>query len=301
MGVCFCRKDEKTIEGVIERLALSRRSRVLVKPNLVSQEPYPTTTDPFVLEVVLRSLIKVGCEVVMADGPAPDKSPILEAEPGTSLKEVAVDFWGRFQREYHRERKFPKEVASLVSAYIHQVVFDSELAQVAGKYRVEVREIGGFHKIRVRLGGLEARMADLAYFDLILNLPVLKLHTICGFTGALKNLYGLVDEFDKMRLHVEASDLTLAIKDLYRNVTPQVVTVMDATRVPTAQERVWGDFRVLSLNTMICGDQMVEVDALALKLLERCGLSLPSNGLIRFLREYSPCSAKRRGGDYLYP
>jgi uncharacterized protein (DUF362 family) len=45
---------------------------VFVKPNIVSFEPYPTTTHPELLECVLSILKKWKCEIIVGDGPAPD-------------------------------------------------------------------------------------------------------------------------------------------------------------------------------------------------------------------------------------
>ncbi len=64
------------VKWVLERVqadfAQSHRLKVLVKPNIVSQEPYPTTTHPQVLASVLDFLLQLKCQIVVADGPAFD-------------------------------------------------------------------------------------------------------------------------------------------------------------------------------------------------------------------------------------
>jgi len=50
--------------------SLLKAKRVFVKPNIVSYEPYPTTTHPEVLEAILEGL--PGCEVIVGDAPAID-------------------------------------------------------------------------------------------------------------------------------------------------------------------------------------------------------------------------------------
>lgn len=286
MDVCFCQKNGKSIEEAIDQLNLGRGNRILIKPNIVSGEPYPTTTDPFVLDTVVSYLKKIGCDLIVADGPAPDKSLILKPGQGGSLREVADGFWSQFRREYHVAGELPDELALLVSEYTHGVVVESVLATVARKCGVMIEDIGDFPMKEVQLNSLYAKMADVDDFDLILNLPVLKLHTVCGFTGALKNLYGLVNGFDKMRLHVEAEDFSLVIKGLPGNVNAPVMTILDATRVPTAQERVWGVYKILDLDSMIVGGNVTQVDAMAVRLLEGNGIALPDNGLMRFLKGY---------------
>jgi uncharacterized protein (DUF362 family) len=59
------------VSAAMERFAEAvNGGPVLVKPNLVSHEPYPTTTHPDVLDEVL-ALLK-GREVIVADGPGAD-------------------------------------------------------------------------------------------------------------------------------------------------------------------------------------------------------------------------------------
>jgi uncharacterized protein (DUF362 family) len=62
----------------------SQKSKVLVKPNIVSREQYPTTTHPQVLAAVLDCLLGWGCQVVVADGPAldaGDSNRIISSHP----------------------------------------------------------------------------------------------------------------------------------------------------------------------------------------------------------------------------
>ena len=42
--------------------------KVLVKPNIVSFEPYPTTTHPIVLEAVLEFLSGLDCKILVGRG-----------------------------------------------------------------------------------------------------------------------------------------------------------------------------------------------------------------------------------------
>jgi uncharacterized protein (DUF362 family) len=57
---------------------------VLLKPNIVSHEPYPTTTHPDTVETCIKLLQGVASNVVVADGPAWDAGDsefILENHP----------------------------------------------------------------------------------------------------------------------------------------------------------------------------------------------------------------------------
>ncbi|MBW2690302.1 MAG: DUF362 domain-containing protein, partial [Deltaproteobacteria bacterium] len=57
-------------------------------------------------------------------------------------------------------------------------------------------EAGTFHHLEVARDALEA--------DVIINLPKLKTHQMMGYTGAVKNLFGLVVGMRKARLHLQA-------------------------------------------------------------------------------------------------
>ena len=88
---------EHFVDQIFEIFAasLQKVKKVFVKPNIVSYEPYPTTTHPEVLEAVLKRLS--GCEVVVGDAPAIDagrsnkilkKSPLTEVCERYSIKLV---------------------------------------------------------------------------------------------------------------------------------------------------------------------------------------------------------------------
>ncbi|MHC1585657.1 MAG: DUF362 domain-containing protein, partial [Candidatus Syntropharchaeia archaeon] len=72
---------EKSFENV---------SKVLVKPNIVSFEPYPTTTHPEVLRTSLECLSDK--DVVVADGPAPDAGSSKKILKNHPLKKVCDEF-----------------------------------------------------------------------------------------------------------------------------------------------------------------------------------------------------------------
>lgn len=66
---------------------------VLVKPNIVSFEPYPTTTHPETLQAVLKHLKGNACKTVVADGPACDCKTDLKLHLlGQICDSLNVDF-----------------------------------------------------------------------------------------------------------------------------------------------------------------------------------------------------------------
>jgi uncharacterized protein (DUF362 family) len=82
---------------------LQKAKKVFVKPNIVSYEPYPTTTHPEVLEAVLKRL--GGCELVVGDAPAIDagrSSRILQKSP---LNEVCARYGVKLMNLYSEKMK----------------------------------------------------------------------------------------------------------------------------------------------------------------------------------------------------
>lgn len=140
---------------------VQKAGRILLKPNIVSSEPYPTTTHPDTLRSCLEILISWGKEVAVADGPAIDAGCSRDILSHHPLKEVCDSFG--------------VALIDLLSA--ETVSLETESG----------------HSLEV------ARLAF--DYDLIISLPVLKSHGICFFTGALKNQFGFFSAHERARLH----------------------------------------------------------------------------------------------------
>ncbi len=84
-------------------------------------------------------------------------------------------------------------------------------------------EAGTFHHLEVAREALEA--------DVIINLPKLKTHQMMGYTGAVKNLFGLVVGMRKARLHLQAGTnkefFALMLLELAEHFKP-ALSIMDA-------------------------------------------------------------------------
>jgi uncharacterized protein (DUF362 family)/Pyruvate/2-oxoacid:ferredoxin oxidoreductase delta subunit len=84
-------------------------------------------------------------------------------------------------------------------------------------------EAATFHNLEVAREALEA--------DIIINLPKLKTHQMMGYTGAVKNLFGLVVGMRKARLHLQAGTdkafFALMLLELAERFKP-ALSIMDA-------------------------------------------------------------------------
>jgi uncharacterized protein (DUF362 family) len=100
--------------------------------------------------------------------------------------------------------------------------------------------------------------------DKVINLPVVKHHSLSKCTMAMKNLYGTLGG-QRNRLH---QDINTAIADLASAIRP-TLTVMDATRVLKRNGPTGGNLSDVSAgNTVIAGTDIVSVEAYGLRFLD---------------------------------
>ncbi len=99
--------------------------------------------------------------------------------------------------------------------------------------------------------------------DKVINLPVVKHHSLSKCTIAMKNWYGILGG-RRNRLH---QDIDLSIADLAVAVRP-TLTIIDATRVLVRNGPTGGDLSDVSLeDTIIAGLDEVALDAYSLRFL----------------------------------
>lgn len=99
MSLVYLQKTENRKEFVNKvfeipeiKKEIKKAKKILLKPNIVSFEPYPTTTHPEILESCLEFLLNFNKEVLVGDGPAPDagnSKKIIENHP---LKKLSDKF-----------------------------------------------------------------------------------------------------------------------------------------------------------------------------------------------------------------
>ena len=152
----------RTLDQFSDKIASA--TSIFIKPNLVSKELYLTTTDPQLLKTVLESLSDHA--LMVGDGPAFDAP--LNA------------FFNRKTRG---------------------VTANHPLKRVCDERGVKF--------INLNKSPFEKRQSDRGFklslstvpqsFDLKISLPVLKTHSICTLTGAVKNQFGLVKPIERAR------------------------------------------------------------------------------------------------------
>jgi len=207
---------------------------VFIKPNLVSDEPYPTTTDPQVLDTVLSFLSRH--KVAVGDGPAYDYS--FRGEAGASARDHPL----------------------LTVCRDHGVEW--------------INLNKRFHVNKAAAYGLELALSDVPRsFDVTISLPVLKRHITCTMTGAVKNQFGLLDLSARVAMHrgvININKGIAAIAALERCslfIVDAVETLLDAEEVRHGGKKA-------RLGYMLAGTDPVALDSAGFDLLKSLDRSI---------------------------
>jgi uncharacterized protein (DUF362 family) len=211
---------------------LEAKRRILVKPNVVSFEAYPTTTSPEMLEAVLACLRDMGKEVIVADEPAINAGK--KAALAGPLAPVC--------------RKFGLELESLASE---------------GTVRARVPRPGG-RAYRIYRRALEC--------DYRISLPVLKVHLLksVGITGALKNQFAFLSRPERLACHLGLRNIHRAIADVNAIAGAHLI-LMDAVEVLLGANELRHGGRPARLGTLVASDDPVALDEFGLSLLAETG------------------------------
>jgi len=237
MSVIYRRRTEKRADFVrrildIFRPALEMKQRILVKPNAVSAEPYPTTTSPELLAAVLAGLRDLGKEAVIADEPAVDAR--RKAALSGPLDAVC--------------RGYGWKLEALSSAGTCRLRPPRPGARPWRLYRLPLR------------------------CDYRISLPVLKVHRLAsiGFTGALKNQFSFLSRVGKIACHVGWRNIHRAIVDVNLIAGPQLV-ILDAIEVLNGANEIRHGGRPAKLGILLAGDDPSALDRLGFSMLAETG------------------------------
>ncbi|MHA1506065.1 MAG: DUF362 domain-containing protein [Candidatus Asgardarchaeia archaeon] len=206
---------------------------VFIKPNLVSIEPYPTTTHPETLDCVLEFLTNIGKDVAVGDGPA-------------------FDF---------KDRK--------------RIFLKHPLIKVAEKYEVpffnlyehEMKVLKSERGYKIKLSTIPLR------YDYVISLPILKTHSVCKITCALKNAVGYFSKRERITIHVGLKNINRAIAEANSIIKTDLHIVDAITTTIKAQEMRHGG-KPVHLGYMLAGKDPVAIDSFGLSILKKVNAEL---------------------------
>ena len=221
---------------------------VLLKPNLLSDSAPEEniTTHPLVVEAVGDLLKKYNCEIAIGDSSGGSLVNIEKIWKTTEMTTVS--------------RKLDCELINFSRYGIEKV------KPVKHRYFPEY-PLSEVYK----------------EFSYIVNIPKLKTHSMLGFTGALKNFYGLIPGFSKVTCHKiapKAVSFAEIIVHLYTKICPRL-TVVDSIVAMEGHGPAAGDPNNVGL--IIMGLDPLVVDVVLAKLI---GINVKKDPLFLALRSF---------------
>ncbi len=222
----------RAISSVCDLPALVASKTVLLKPNVFAPRPAPTTTDPRVVVAVGELAREAGAgRVIVAEGRS-----ISTAKYRTEANSTR----GCFQAVGMARAA---EEAGFDVVYLEEDEF------------VEV-QVAGAHVLRT--AHLPRTILEA---DVFINLPVMKIHSLTTVTLAIKNLHGIVSDYDKLYQHCYRElALPRKLTDLLRIRRPDL-NVLDALVGQEADHAA--DGRAVEMGLIMASRDAVALDAVA--------------------------------------
>lgn len=169
--------------------------RILLKPNLLSPNPpdKAVTTHPEIIRQSALYFLERGASIIVADSPA-------------------GPFTAQNLEKVYRLCKL-SDLEEQIPLRLNRNLKGTKVTHPEG------RNLKSFHLLEV-----------LSEADFVLNLPKLKTHSLTYYTGAVKNLYGLIPGLEKAYYHSKYPDkieFSRMLVDLCEYVKPNL-SLMDA-------------------------------------------------------------------------
>ena len=162
----------EAVSSVCDLPALVAGKSVVLKPNVFAPRPAPTTTDPRVVVAVGELCREAGAgRVIVAEGRSISTAKYRKGANSTQKCFEAVG----------------------MAEAIEQAGFEVVYLEEDEFVEVEVPGAQVLHTAHVPRTILEA--------DVFVNLPVMKIHSLTLVTLAIKNLHGIISDYDKLYRH----------------------------------------------------------------------------------------------------
>ncbi len=151
-----------------------------------------------------------------------------------------------------------------------KIVENHPLKKVCNRFSVPLLDLNSGEMTGVRSPrGYSFKISKAPFnFEYFISLPVLKVHKVCSVTGALKNQFGLLSKWDRIKMHIRIKNIDKGIAELNSIIKPDLI-IMDAVEtLVNAQETRHGG-RKVKLGYMLAGKDPVAIDIAGLQLLSR--------------------------------
>ncbi len=212
----------------------------------------------------LEGLIKPGSRVFVKINHLPPASP---AERGIVTHPVFTEAVVRLLKETGASVTIGDDIDTETQDGF-EVSGYRQMAERAGVKLLNLKE-AGFVKTAAngqRLAEVYLSKAVLEA-DVIVNLPKLKTHSLTVFTGGIKNMYGIIPNGLRKRLHGEhmkREDFSQAVVDIFALARPQL-TIMDAIIAMEGEGPASGRLRKLGI--ILYSRDAVALDTVATRII----------------------------------
>lgn len=260
---------QNTIEQAIEYIGgikkyVSPGKKVLLKPNLIAKRKpdEAVTTHPVIVEAIAKMVINAGGTVTIADS----QGGLYSHETVKSIYSVCG----------------MQQVADNTGAILNYDLGQTEIKNPGGKYIKTLNVIN-----------------PVAQADVIINIPKLKTHGQMVYTGAIKNMFGIIPGIQKGEYHFkmpEHEDFAHALIDVFLSAKPQL-TIMDAIIGMEGKGPTAGDAR--KIGVIIASYDAFALDVVAAALIGVKPTDIPTikNAVLRGLSPASADEIDIIGGD----
>lgn len=216
---------------------------VLLKPNLCLPEPYEKalTTHPEVMKQVGIYVMRTGKQVIVGD------TPVGKSDP---------------------ERRKRLWEATGTNAVISN----------SGFSRSDLDQNISIHRLKIRAKEIIIPISSDIFTYRVVNLPKMKSHGYMLLTGAVKNLYGVLPEYTKKRLHRELENkeqFSELLMRLYQIVGCRLHIMDGIVAIEGEGPGVKGVPR--KMHVLLASQDGVAVDTLAACLMNIDPLQVPTN------------------------
>lgn len=238
VSIVRCRDyDEKAVRGAVRQAltligglgeVVKKGNRILVKPNMLSAKPPESGVDthPAVVQAVVELLKEEGVEVLIGDS------------PGGIMKNGLSHYW---------EISGYKRVSEVTGAKLVSLEENSQ--------EISVPHGVIYQKLYISRAALEV--------DAIITLPKLKTHDLTLYTGAVKNLMGLIPGLGKAEIHKRCpkpDTLGEAMADIFSVMKP-AMAILDGVTGMEGSGPISGKLR--NIGVILASKDSLALDTIA--------------------------------------
>lgn len=224
----------ETVHGLLSELKVLeglKPGKILLKTNLLKKNlpEDGVTTHPFVIEGVARFFIEKGFKVIIGDSPG-----------------------GPFNKTLLKSVYAASGIAGVAQRCDCELNYDTEVIEVKASNAMVI------NKLKLVKAFTEV--------DYVVSCAKLKTHTMMTYTGAVKNLFGMIPGVTKADYHLKMNDpdnFANMLIDVCDYVKP-IFSIIDGIEAMEGDGPSAGDIRNLGL--ILIGDSPYELDLVACKI-----------------------------------